>query len=201
MHASIIIGSIICLAILFLISKILFNLFSNSHILKYEMPSGWSQKISKRYSLFQKLNKREQIQVSKKTQILVAQKKIKGLESLEVNIDLRLALSFEMSLLNQQRATSNLYKKISPITVLPYTKWEEFKNRNSFTLYWDNERKKLFIETPENTLLENTYYLWLKADKRFSKFEDSDLLRIHQELSEGIWPISNSEAKEFLMIK
>ncbi len=165
------------------------------------MPSGWSQKISERYSLFQKLNEREQIQVSKKTQILVAQKKIKGLENLEVNIDLRLALSFEMSLLNQQRTTSNLYKKISPITALPYSKLEEFKNRNSFTIYWDNKEKKLFIETPENTLLENTYYLWLKADKRFSNFTDSDLLKIHQELSEGTWPVSNSKAKEFLMIK
>ena len=198
MHASVIFGAILCSAIFFLIAKILYNLVSNSHILKYEIPTGWTKKISERYPIFPKLSDTEQKKLFKKIQIIVAQRKVKGLEGLEVNIDLRLALSFDMSLLNLQKNSANLYSNIKPISVLPFSKYQEFKNRNSFTIYWDNDQKKLYIETPENELLEKSYYLWLKVDKRLRGLDDSQLLEIHHDLAKSTWPVSNQQGQTVL---
>ncbi|WP_372652759.1 zinc-dependent peptidase [Halobacteriovorax sp.] len=198
MHASVIFGTVVCLAIFFLIAKILYNLFTNSHFLKYEFPSGWRKNIEDRYPIFQKLSEEEQVSICKKTQILVAQKKVKGIEGLEIKINLRLSLAYEISFLNQLKKSANLYSKISPISVLPFSKYNEFKNRNAFTLYWDEELSRIYLETPENELLESSYYLWLKVDKRFSEFNDQQLLEIHKELSSGVWPISNEEAHKIL---
>ncbi|GEM_PF-3937377 len=198
MHASVIFGTIVCLAIFFLIAKILYNLFTNSHFLKYEFPQGWTKKIEERYPIFKKLSEEDQIGICKKSQIIVAQRKVKGIEGLEVKISLRLSLAYEIAFLNQLKKTANLYSKISPISVLPFSKHEEFKNRNAFTLYWDEELNRLYLETPENELLEGSYYLWLKIDKRFSNFNDQDLLTIHKEIASGKWPLSNSEAQQIL---
>lgn len=198
MHASVIIGIVICLGVLFIVGKLLYNLVTNSHFLKYEFPEGWAKKIKQRYEIFNKLSESDQNEVGKKTQILVAQKKVKGLEGLEVKIDLRLALAFEMSLLNQQRKSSNLYSKIDPISVLPYEEYPNFKDRGSFTLYWDNINMKTFLETPENTLLESSYYIWLKADKRFKDFSDEELLTAHRDLVNSQWPVSNKDIQSIL---
>ena len=198
MHASVIFGVILCSAILFLIAKILYNLVSNSHILKYEIPSGWIKKVSTRYPIFTKLSDIEQKKLFKKVQIIVAQRKVNGLEGLDVNIDLRLALSFDMSLLNLQKSSANLYSNIKPISVLPFSKYQEFKNRNSFTIYWDDEQKKLYIETPENRLLEHSYYLWLKVDKRLKSLDDTQLLELHQDLLQSVWPVKNQQAQAVL---
>lgn len=198
MHASVIFGTVVCLAIFFLIAKILYNLITNSHFLKYEFPEGWNKALVERYPIFEKLSEEDRVKVCKKTQILIAQKIIKGIEGLEVKIGLRLSLAFEISFLNQLKRSANLYNKISPITILPFSKREEFKNRSAFTLYWDEEQSKIYLETPENRLLESSYYLWLKVDKRFSSFDDQELLSIHNDLSAGKWPVSNEKAQQIL---
>ncbi|ATH08542.1 hypothetical protein BIY24_11445 [Halobacteriovorax marinus] len=201
MHASVIFGTILCLFFLFLISKIFYNLITNSHLLKYEFPEGWSKKITERYPIFSKLDDKSKNEVGKKTQIIVAQRKVHGLLELDVKIDLRLALAFEMSFLNQERRTARVYSSIDPISVLPWSSYQEHKNRSSFTIYWDEDTYTLYLETPANELLKGTYYLWLKVDKRFSHLSDEQLLTIHRELSESTWPISLEAGQRILNSK
>ncbi|OUR96619.1 hypothetical protein A9Q84_09750 [Halobacteriovorax marinus] len=188
MNTSITIGLILCALLLFTVIKLVLGLFSESRLLRYDFPTGWGSKILSRYKLCKNLSEKQMPSLQKKIQILVGKNKIDGLEELTVNIDIRLAVAFEMSLLNMKKKTAKLYRNVSPISILPISAYAQFKNRSSHTLYWNDEENSLYLETPTNEFVKHSYYLWLRVDKRFSKFSDQELLDLHIVLAQDCWP-------------
>lgn len=188
MNYAVIIGLFLFALLFFAIVKLALGFFSETRLLKYEFPTGWRDKIQERYKLYRTLSPEQKVSLEKKLQILVGKNQLNGLESMDIHIDMRLAVAFEMSLLNLNKSSAKLYRKVSPISLLPMEAYEKFKNRSSHTLYWSDDEKSLYLETPDNELLKSSYYLWLRVDKRFSHFSDRQLKDLHVLLSEGKWP-------------
>lgn len=184
MTTSITIGLVLSSIFLIIIIKLILGLKSDSKYLKVEFPTGWERKIKERYALFSKLSMKEKNHFLKKVQLLIAKKKIVGLESQEINIDIRLAVASEISLVTKSTRELIPFKKLTPIAILPFDKYDEFKERSSYTLYWDKSELRLMLETPSNELLIGSYYLWLKVDKRFKDLNDTELISISKKLSQ-----------------
>ncbi|WP_127714300.1 zinc-dependent peptidase [Halobacteriovorax sp. HLS] len=188
METSTLVGIGICSVISFVIIKLLLALKKDTRFLKYDFPSGWENKIEQRYALYSHLDQKQKSLFKRKVQMLIAKRKIQGLEGLTINIDIRLALACEISFVSMTKKSLYPYKKISPIALLPFDKYEEFKNRGSHTLFWDSKDNTLYLENESNQLLKSSYYLWLKVDSRFSKLSHERLLEISNSLSSSKVP-------------
>lgn len=199
MDTSLIVGLTLITIFLVVIIKLLLGLKSESRFLTYEFPTGWEKKIRSRYPLYESLNEEQAKRFKKKVQIIIAKRKFVGLESLSINIDLRLAIASEMALLTLNQKVLNPYSKLSPIAILPIEKYEEFKNRSTYTLYWDQEKISLYLEAPNNRLLKSSYYLFLKVDKRLKQVEDDTLEVISNKLSQSTFP-SEQESNSIFSI-
>jgi hypothetical protein len=182
MTTTITIGLILSAIILMIIIKLLLGLKSESRFLKVDFPKGWEKKISQRYPLFNKLDESAKSLFKRKAQLLIAKRQIVGLEGLNINIDIRLAIASEISIITLSLKGLNPFKKLNPIAILPYEKYEEFKNRGAYTLYWDGVNNTLLLETPDNILLKGSYYMWLKVDKRFNSLSDEEKVKLSKEL-------------------
>ena len=183
METSTLVGIGLCSVFIIIVIRLILAFKKDSRFLKYEFPTGWEEKIIKRYPLYLQLNQKQQSLFKRKVQMLIAKRKLQGLEGLNVNIDLRLAVASEISFVSMLSNSLFPYKKVDPIALLPFEKYDTFKNRNSHTLYWSQEENSLYLENKENRLLKSSYYLWLKVDSQFSKYKDKDLLEISNSLS------------------
>jgi hypothetical protein len=189
MNTGLIVGLALISGVLFVIIKLLLGLKDESRLLTYEFPSGWEKKMIERYPLYKSLTETQREIFKKKVQIQIAKRKLVGLESLKITIDIRLAIACEISLITINQKKMNPYLKLSPIAILPFDKYEEFKNRNSFTLYWKEEENSIYLETPTNKLLKNSFFLFLKVDKRLKGLEDLRLEEIANDLSQSVFPV------------
>ena len=197
MSTSLVVGLALISIFLFAIVKLLLGLKSESRLLTYDFPTGWEEKINLRFPLFKILNDKQKINFKKKVQLLIAKRTIIGLESLSINIDIRLAIASEIALLTINEKKMNPYSKLNPIAILPFEKYEEFKNRSSYTLYWNEQEQSIYMETPNNKLLKNSFYLFLKVDKRLKETDESLLEEMSNLLTQSTFPSAQDSKNIF----